>query len=65
MSKPDKPLCYNIKELNVDELVVVRIEKITNMGINVILLEYNNRPALINVREISTTRYKSLKTINQ
>lgn len=53
-------LFYDITDLSINELVVVEIKNITNFGINVVLLEYNNTEALINLREISTNKYRSL-----
>lgn len=54
---------YNQENLNIGDLVVAKIKDINDYGVNVVLLEYNNMRGFINLREISSEKYKFLKKV--
>jgi translation initiation factor 2 subunit 1 len=54
---------YNKTKPDVDDIVACKINRITDSGIYVELLEYDNIQGYIPLKEISTHRYRSLSGI--
>lgn len=54
---------YEQKDPKPNELVVVRVKEVTQMGAYVELLEYDNREGLIQLSELSRRRFRSIQRL--
>jgi translation initiation factor 2 subunit 1 len=54
---------YKNKYPSVDDIVLVTIKKITDIGVYVSLLEYDNIEGMISISELSRKRIKSIKQV--
>jgi translation initiation factor 2 subunit 1 len=64
-NKKNRPLCrfYEPKYPEVDEIVMVEINSITEMGVYVSVVEYNNIEGVILLSELSRRRIRSLSKL--
>jgi translation initiation factor 2 alpha subunit (eIF-2alpha) len=63
LNSEDEFFLYSKKYPNIDDVVMVKIAKITAEAVYVNLLEYNNIEGMIKISEVSRKRFKSTKTL--